>query len=121
MATAQDAAEQAAEAIRAANHLTFPGRAAPGRPADAAAIIGSLLAMTQRLPQLLGQLSHWLETEHQAGRAGHDQRLDPGLTVAVIREELQAASNTFRRAESALDRAHAACSHLTGQDGSEKD
>src|ERR1019366_525922 len=53
-----DLADQADQAIRALNHLTPEGLEYPG---DLYEVIASLKLMAQRLPQLFGQLTAWLE------------------------------------------------------------
>jgi hypothetical protein len=66
------------------------------------------LSMTAMLPQLLGQLGHWIEHEHRNGRLRVD---DPALlpdtahTIPALTESLHDASRHLRRAAEALDTA----------------
>jgi hypothetical protein len=61
-------ADQAAHAIRLLNHRTRPTTGGLTDPLDTAEIITALASMSGMLPQLLGQLAHWLEAEHHDGR-----------------------------------------------------
>jgi hypothetical protein len=65
----REVASAVAEAIRVLNHatLSYFGEAL-AFPADADAVIGSLGAAPQRLPQLLDQVRGWLASELTAGR-----------------------------------------------------
>jgi hypothetical protein len=73
--TPAEAAWQAAEAIRALNHLTLAvtgPRAGYTDPSDVDTVLGALQALTERLPQTLGQASSWLTRHHERGRIGQD-------------------------------------------------
>ena len=65
-------ADQATHAIRQLNHRTRPATGELADPCDASDVIAALAAMTWMLPQLLGQLTHWLTHEHHADRLSVD-------------------------------------------------
>ena len=69
-------ASAAAEAIRGLNHATRHP-AGLDQPAVAYDILGSLALTASRLPQLLGQITRWLDQALAAGRLGHDLGEDP--------------------------------------------
>lgn len=64
---ARDLAREASEAIRLLNHATLPADDWPGlnSPADAFDVLGALAELTCRLPQLLGQVSAFLQRQLQ--------------------------------------------------------
>lgn len=95
-------AEQAAESIRALNHLTLPGGALSD-PADACEVVASLARATGRAPQLLGQLSRWLGSEHRAGQ----MRLDAWSPMADVSEAVTAAVVALTKAAQAACQAGA--------------
>lgn len=66
-AATQRLADNAAEAIRALNHATLPADGFPGlqHPCDAYYLLGALQQLAFRLPQLLAQLSAYLQRELQ--------------------------------------------------------
>ncbi|HEX7355021.1 MAG TPA: hypothetical protein VF288_09350 [Mycobacteriales bacterium] len=108
-------AEQAAEAIRALNHLTRPGVVGPSSPAETAGIVATLAATTARLPQLIGQLSSRLVTEQQHGRLRLDALSaapDPATAVAAATSSLARAATYAARAGHDLDAAHQRLAHL---------
>jgi len=105
----REIADRAAESIRAINHLT-PG--ALGYPGDLYEVIAGLTVMAQRLPQLLSQLSAWLEAEHAAGRIAHDTRQAPEQYVQDVNGSLVLAAVSARTVAKALSTAHNACSGL---------
>jgi len=75
-ATPGEAAWQAADAIRALNHLTLvttdPHAGYLG-PDDVASVIGGLHTLAERLPQALRQASSWLTSQHHHDRISHDR------------------------------------------------
>jgi hypothetical protein len=113
--TLAELADQAAEAIRSLNHRTMPGRDLE-YPADVYAIVGTLKVMADRLPQLLRQLSAWLEAEHKAGRAGHDSGQDPGPYVGDVTAALTLAATVAGTLSDALRLAHNASSGIKSAD-----
>jgi hypothetical protein len=106
--TPRDLADQAAEAIRSLNHLTRgePGDNALEYPADVYSVVANLKIMTERLPQLFGQLTEWLWAEQAAGRVAHDQGKDAGLTVAGVDHHLTEARVAAGALYDALNGAH---------------
>lgn len=109
----RDTLDAAAEAIRTADRLTFPGTA-PGLefPGDAYAAIGSLLEMAQRLPQLADQISAWLEAEQKAGRVAHDAGGSAPQSVTSAGAYLSGARDCFEMAAGRLASAQNEASHL---------
>jgi hypothetical protein len=87
-------AEQAAESIRALNHLTYPGTGAPNDPADASDVVASLSRVAGRIPQLLDQVSRWLVSEHRAAQL----RLDAGSPTPDVGTAVTEAAEAARRA-----------------------
>jgi hypothetical protein len=73
-------ARAAAEAIRGLNHATRHD-AGLGQPAVAYDILGALTLAASRLPQLLTQITVYLDRALAAGRLGHDLGEDPAHTV----------------------------------------
>ena len=78
-------AHAAAEAIRGLNHATRH-QDSLAQPGDAYELIGALFLTAARLPQLITQISNWLDHALAGGRLGHDLGEDPALAVdgAVI-------------------------------------
>jgi hypothetical protein len=78
-------ARTAAEAIRGLNHATRH-QAGLGQPAVACDILGALSLAASRLPQLLTQITGYLDRALAAGRLGHDHGEDPAhaIDAAVI-------------------------------------
>ena len=78
-------AHAAAEAIRGLNHATRH-QDSLAQPGDAYQLIGALFLTAARLPQLITQISNWLDHALAGGRLGHDLGEDPALAVdgAVI-------------------------------------
>jgi len=117
-ATPAQLVNDAAEAIRSANHATLSAGPALGWefPSDAYDVVGNLLEMVQRLPQLLGQVEvftqHLAEGDHiRSDRGGN------GTTeVAAALDALSRASTDALSMTAALDTAHSALSPLAYQD-----
>lgn len=112
-------ADNATDAIRQLNHRTQPATSELADPCDAADIIAALAAMTWTLPQLLGQLAHWLQHEHHADRLRVDNLAplsDPDQTVHTLTRSLQHASQALRRTAEELDTAHQHAAHLAAND-----
>jgi hypothetical protein len=108
-------ADQAVHAIRLLNHRTRPTTGGLADPLDTAEIITALASMSGMLPQLLGQLAHWLEAEHHGGRL-HVDALAPlpdlAQTVHALTGSLQHAIHSIQRAAEELDTAHQHAAHL---------
>ena len=109
--TPREIASQAAEAIRALNHLTSGGGelASPGEVCD---IIASLALMGQGLPQLYEQLARFLVARHEDGQVTQDTGEDPGLSVTEVTEALAAAGQAADMMTAALDEARNAAAEL---------
>ena len=78
-------ARAAAEAIRGLNHATRH-QAGLGQPAVAYDILAALSLAASRLPQLIGQITGYLDRALAAGQLGHDHGQDPARAIdaAVI-------------------------------------
>jgi len=112
-------ADHATHAIRQLTHLTRPTTGELADPCDAADVIAALAAMTWMLPQLLGQLAHWLQHEHHADRLRVDDLAplsDPDQTVHTLTRSLQHAREALRRTAEELDTAHQHAAHLAAND-----
>lgn len=110
-----DLADQTAHAIRLLNHRTRPATDGLTDPVDTAEIIAALASMTGMLPQLLGQLAHWLEREHHHGRLRVDSLAplpEPTQTIHALTSSLQHAIRCVQRAAEELDTAHEHAAHL---------
>lgn len=106
------AASTAAEAVRDLNRSTLGG--GYERPSDVYAVLGELHTLASRLPQAIGQAGRWLESEHDAGRVGHDQGAN--VTVSVC-GALMCLDDAARHADAlarALGLAHVHTCHLNG-------
>ena len=73
-------ARAAAEAIRGLNHATRCD-AGLGQPSAAYDVIGALSLAAARLPQLIAQITGYLDQSLQAGRLGNDLGEDPAPDV----------------------------------------
>jgi hypothetical protein len=73
-------AHAAAEAIRNLNHATR-NPAGLGQPSAAYDVTGALSMTAARLPQLITQISAYLNHALAGGRLGHDLGEDPALAV----------------------------------------
>lgn len=112
-------AGQAAEAVRALNHLTHPGIGSLSGPAEADAVLADLACLAGRLPQLLAQLAGWLRTEDQAGRLRVDACCpypDSAAAVAAATAALTRAGGAACHTGAALDAAHQTLAHLAVRD-----
>jgi len=75
-------ARTAAEAIRGLNRATGCD-AGLGQPAVAYDVLGALALAASRLPQLLTQITRWLDQALAGGRLGHDLSEDPVHAVTA--------------------------------------
>ena len=73
-------ARTAAEAIRGLNWLTRH-EAGLGQPSVAYGVTGALMLAASRLPQLITQITSYLDRALAAGRLGHDLGEDPATAV----------------------------------------
>jgi hypothetical protein len=108
-------AGEAAEAVRALNHATFPGTDGLAWPSDAYDILASLALLASRLPQLLGQLDRFVSHEVEAGRVsvdGGEYAGDPQAAAAVTSHWLDEARAHAAQLHHALDAAQQAVAFL---------
>ena len=98
--TAGDLTNRAVEAIKALIHLTDRSDEylSPGLPSGVHDVMEGLTALTGLLPQLLQQMSLWLEAEGEAGRF-----LINGRPVAGVDAGLTAAARLYGAREVAAD------------------
>jgi hypothetical protein len=75
-------ARTAAEAIRGLNWATGCD-AGLGQPAVAYDVLGALALAASRMPQLLTQITRWLDQALAGGRLGHDLGDDPARAVTA--------------------------------------
>ena len=107
-----EVAATAAEAVRALNHRTLGPPALTG-PAELDRLVAELAVMTDTLPQLLRQLSGWLDTQQHAGRLRSDNHTDPRQLVDRAAADLTRAGHAGRQLSQALDDAHQHTAHLS--------
>jgi hypothetical protein len=113
--TPAEAADTAAESVRALNHATLSGTGYEW-PSDVGAVLNALTVLAQRLPQALDQAGRWLEREHNAGRVGHDH--GDALTFDAVDQALTCLDDARTAADAlaaALGLAAGHVSHLTGR------
>jgi hypothetical protein len=107
-------AEQAAEALRALNHLTRrPGTLAD--PAETYLLLAALVTLAQRLPQLLNQINRRLNTDLDPTQLRVDDwapTRDPIALLDHICSDLHCASHLADRLGTALDSAQQAIAHI---------
>jgi hypothetical protein len=113
--SADDVADQAAEAIRKLNHQLLGGGLE--YPADCYDLIGSLHALAARLPQALGLVATWLEREQAAGNLGHVSGDDAGQYALAAAEALRRAGDDATVMAEALETAHAASGGIKMTEG----
>jgi hypothetical protein len=110
--TPREIANQAANAIRVLNELTFGGGELTS-PNDVRDIVASLGQVGQGLPQLCEQLARFLVIQHEDGQLRHEPGLDPDESIAEIIDALSAAGQAADMMTAALNEAHAASASLT--------
>lgn len=102
--SAEEAAADAAEAIRSLNHVTFMPSSVEF-PSDVYRILGELYTMTQRLPQALQQLASRLDEHRATGRLTLDsahRHTDPNLAVGSAIAELSTAAEALETVTQSL-------------------
>jgi len=109
----QQYAEQAAEAVRALNHVTL-GPDAYEWPSDVDRVIADLHLTVMRLEQAFTQAGRWLERAEVAGEVGHDQGHDIYPTIACVVQRLEQAGTASRWLAEDLDAVRQITAHLTG-------
>lgn len=110
-----------ASAVRCLNHDTRHHEALE-HPAEADRVIRELSAMAGRLPQLLQQVSAWLEAEHAAGRvtvADGDYAGRPDAAVSAARVRLDMARGAAAALRQELDFAASLTCDLGGVEDDE--
>ncbi|MEU3148430.1 hypothetical protein [Streptomyces sp. NPDC006999] len=108
-------ADDAAEAIRALNHATLSPRDGWEYPADAYSVVGNLGTLVMRLPQVLEQLTDFVERLHADGHVKADggDTIERVFNLGAAKSDAEDAATKLR---SALDEMHAALSPLAYQD-----
>jgi hypothetical protein len=112
------AAAVAAEALRAVNHLTIgsPSSGVPGWEGvgDLYRVLAEVRVLTDRLPQVLGQLARHLERPAGLGayKADAGTSESPERLVAAAVLALEGAQHHVAEAGSHLNAAHTAVAHL---------
>lgn len=107
-------ADVAADAIRTLNYATMSDRGGLEYPGDAYELLGALVQLTQRLPQLSGQVAAWLDSEQAAGHLGEVPAPrgryggDSARAVAAAGSALAEAGRAAARLSSLLGEAQAA-------------
>lgn len=102
-------ADAAAEALRALNHATRPGVGAVSGTADVYDVLGALVLLTGRLPQVLSQLQASVAAEHTAGRIAivdGPHTGDPAGALAQLSSMLNCAAVHATSMGQALQHAH---------------
>ena len=109
--TVTDLADRAAQAVRELNHRTRGPDAFTG-PAQIYRLVADLALLTGMLPQLLGHLETWLNTEHDADRVRTDNRGDPGPVVDAATIYLADAGDAAHELADLLTSAQQYLTHL---------
>lgn len=104
----------AAEAIRGLNHATRDP-ASLGQPSAAYDVIGALSMTAARLPQLITQITTYLNHALASGRLGHDLGQDPALAVNGAVISLGDARLSAAALASDLDAAQQQLAPINGQ------
>jgi len=96
-------AEALPEIVRALNHQTRHHEALR-YPSDADQLLREISTTARRLPQLLEQVTRWLQQEQEAGRVTVTGSRYPGpaLAVDVTRLHLEVAAADARRLRNSL-------------------
>ena len=113
-------AETFAELARVLNHQTRHHEALRN-PADADRLIRELSTAAARLPQLLRQVTAWLNAEYEEGRIRMADGADPEAAYAVLGAgtQLEVASEYATMLSGALDRAARITCDMAGVERSE--
>jgi hypothetical protein len=121
--TSQDTlalARAAAEAIRGLNHATRH-QDGLGQPSAAYDLTGALMLAASRLPQLLTQITRYLDQALAAGRLGHDHGDDPASSIHAAGIFLHDARASAAALAGDLDAAQQQLAPINGRPGSRKD
>ena len=124
-ATVTEYGDALPELVRALNHVVAH-HSALDYPSDADRLIRNVSLAVSRLPQLLEQVSGWLEAEQAAGRirmASGSPFASASLAAEVARMKLEQAQAYARVLQQALDAATSVTSDMAGveDDGIEED
>jgi hypothetical protein len=106
-------ARTAAEAIRGLNWLTRH-ETGLGQPSVAYDITGALMLAASRLPQLITQITGYLDRALAAGRLGHDLGEDPATAVEATAIFLGDARTSAAALASDLDAAQQQLAPVNG-------
>jgi len=106
-------ARTAAEAIRGLNWLTRH-ETGLGQPSVAYDITGALMLAASRLPQLITQITGYLDRALAAGRLGHDLGEDPATAVEATAIFLGDARTSAAALASDLDAAQQQLALING-------
>jgi len=107
-------ARTAAEAIRGLNWLTRCD-AGLDQPSVAYDITGALMLAASRLPQLINQITSYLDRALAAGRLGHDHGEDPATAVEATAIFLGDARTSAAALASDLDAAQQQLAPVNGR------
>ncbi|GAA3909207.1 hypothetical protein [Streptomyces lannensis] len=105
-------ADDAAEAIRALNHLTRVSQADWEYPGDAYSVVGNLRDLAQRLPQLFQQIGQLIEHLADEDHIRSDKGGNGATEVSAALDALNRAYEDALTMEAALDGAHSALGPL---------
>jgi hypothetical protein len=108
-------ADEAAEAIRAINHLTRSPRDGWEYPGDVYSLVGNLSQLAMMLPQALEQASRFIADLNEGGHLRSDKdQLDQDLGEVFY--GLDDARNAAQKLYGSLNRAHSGLSPIAYKD-----
>ena len=107
-------ARTAAEAIRGLNHATLHEDGL-GQPSVAYDVTGALSLAASRLPQLLTQITRYLDRALAAGRLGHDLGEDPARNISAAGTFLHDARASAAALAGDLDQAQQQLAPVNGR------
>jgi hypothetical protein len=113
-----ESAEQAAEAVRTLTHLTRRPDSLTD-PADTYLLLAALTVLAQRLPQLLKQIRHRLDTDLDPARLRVDDWAPvrrPAALLDAASSDLHRAGDLAHRLGVALDHVQQAIAHIAVTD-----
>jgi len=113
-------ARAAAEAIRGLNWVTQYD-AGLDQPSAAYDLTGALMLAASRLPQLLTQITRYLDQALAAGQLGHDHGDDPASSIHAAGIFLHDARASAAALAGDLDAAQQQLAPVNGRPGSRKD
>jgi hypothetical protein len=111
-----------AECVRVLNYAAGSGaETAIAYPATVYEVLGALSTATARMPQLLSQLTTWLERAVEAGTLADDRHRGPAAAVARSREAAARAKVALGSVMTALETAQQEIAFLRAADGKENE